>query len=439
MYWYISFLRPPPVSLSLPCESITISPQVANDLRTETRYEPTDIYYTWQRTFPSLDAPLKCQHIATYVPYQSIEVALPEGFAVGNQWRLGLFPSEASDPSYLSALSGDDVGVIGVWSEPITINQGESSTGPIRRLERSRDKEYGKESSKETSKNGKESGKGKDQGDKQSRIWREWRLDKKKHARVLRIVEHTSFDLDKAIWDSGLALSSWLWKYLVLQPKEIIHPSVQPVLDILRSQGGTAATYPLNILELGTGTGLVSIALALALSRLDNSQCQAQITATDLPSAISLMDENIAANNLGPSPLTSPAISPSADNSRISATANAQDSVTVETQVLDWDSPLPSWISGAAGQSARWPDLIIAADVTYNTASFPSLLSTLTALLLPQGDERPYFLLAYKQRDAAERELWGMLDDKGIKVDLVALVQGAEEEGEVEIWVGRAK
>jgi len=35
MYWYLSFLRPPPVSVSKGTKTITITPQVANDLRTE--------------------------------------------------------------------------------------------------------------------------------------------------------------------------------------------------------------------------------------------------------------------------------------------------------------------------------------------------------------------------------------------------------------------
>lgn len=35
MYWYLSFLRPPPVYLSLPADGVVITPQVANDLRTE--------------------------------------------------------------------------------------------------------------------------------------------------------------------------------------------------------------------------------------------------------------------------------------------------------------------------------------------------------------------------------------------------------------------
>jgi len=80
-----------------------------------------------------------------------------------------------------------------------------------------------------------------------------------------------------------------------------------------------------------------------------------------------------------------------------------------------------------------------AADVTYNTASFPSLLSTLTSLLKPENGKRPDFLLAYKQRDAAERDLWGLLDAKGIKLELIDTVQGCSAEGAVEIWMGHAR
>lgn len=74
-----------------------------------------------------------------------------------------------------------------------------------------------------------------------------------------------------------------------------------------------------------------------------------------------------------------------------------------------------------------------AADVTYNTASFPALVRTLSALL--KGDTP--LLLAYKQRDAGERDLWRMLEEEGIQAHLVDTVQGAEEVGETEVWVMR--
>jgi hypothetical protein len=86
--------------------------------------------------------------------------------------------------------------------------------------------------------------------------------------------------------------------------------------------------------------------------------------------------------------------------------------------------------------------LFSAADVTYNTASFPHLLKTLCALLKATSHivagKQPVVLLAYKQRDVAEKGLWALLDDEGIIMEPVSTVRGAEEEGPVEIWIGRA-
>jgi protein N-lysine methyltransferase METTL21D len=63
------------------------------------------------------------------------------------------------------------------------------------------------------------------------------------------------------------------------------------------------------------------------------------------------------------------------------------------------------------------------ADVTYNTSSFPALLRTLTSLLALSDHRRqcvggpgahepidgPLVLLAYKERDPGERQLWDMM------------------------------
>ena len=81
-----------------------------------------------------------------------------------------------------------------------------------------------------------------------------------------------------------------------------------------------------------------------------------------------------------------------------------------------------------------------AADVTYNTASFPSLISTLTAVLKPSAPtvRSPSLLLAYKERDPAERALWELLEAEGISMEKVEEIVGADAEGAVEIWVGKA-
>lgn len=115
------------------------------------------------------------------------------------------------------------------------------------------------------------------------------------------------------------------------------------------------------------------------------------------------------------------------------------------------------------------------ADVTYNTSSFPALLRTLASLLAlgnnaqshrdrdsgssPQvqeekadrdHDERecasgqwhgsePLVLLAYKERDPAERQLWDMMTrETGIVLECVGRQAGAGGLP-VEIWLGERK
>lgn len=135
----------------------------------------------------------------------------------------------------------------------------------------------------------------------------------------------------------------------------------------------------------------------------------------------------------------------------------ADEGLCVHARVLDWDQPLPAWISDDSRDvGKRWPSLIMcgsfcppkqrdiadicsSADVTYNTASFPSLVRTLTALLRPASpdEKQPMLLLAYKQRDPGERELWKMLEDVGIVMRLADTIEGADGgEGAVEIWLG---
>lgn len=105
---------------------------------------------------------------------------------------------------------------------------------------------------------------------------------------------------EQKIWDSGLALSSWLWRHLSkAKTGESSKPAPdllsRKVVDLLREDEEGAV---LRILELGeqsfslssltrmktfcsgSGTGLVSIALALALRQATTAE--AMITATDL-------------------------------------------------------------------------------------------------------------------------------------------------------------
>ena len=118
------------------------------------------------------------------------------------------------------------------------------------------------------------------------------------------------------------------------------------------------------------------------------------------------------------------------------------------------------------------------ADVTYNTSSFPALLRTLASLLdlndaqshrdddVPNDavcdddsdpgsrekavrdcefereyghDSDPLVLLAYKERDPAERQLWDMMArETGIVLECVGRRAGAGGLP-VEIWLGKRK
>ncbi|GMK59092.1 hypothetical protein CspeluHIS016_0701070 [Cutaneotrichosporon spelunceum] len=384
MYWYISFLRPPPVGLGLPSDGVVITPQVANDLRTELREEPTPISYVWQRVVPPLTT--KPSELTLFDPpastYRPLTVPLPRIARAGERWRLGLFSPPHALEAPLLSLSEAEVPVMGVWSEAIELRASERpQSGPVRGV--GADKQNKAKGRRDENKGkGKESGKAKEEA-KQTRITRAWPLPPGASETHLKLVEQTSFDLDKKVWDSGLALASWLFRWL-----RGGHPHTEARNVLGRLDGARS-------LELGSGTGLVGIALSL----LDP---KAKVIATDLDSAMEIMRENVALNNLGD---------------------------RVEADVLDWDVPLPAWATNMP--------VVIAADVTYNTASFPALVETLERLLKAEADGgAPRLVLAYKQRDPGERELWTMLRDRGIGTVMVDTVQGAEERGEIEVWVG---
>ncbi|GLB43363.1 putative rhomboid family protein [Lyophyllum shimeji] len=362
MFYYISFLRPPPLQ-SAAFGNILVTPQIANDLRTEHFHDTQDIYYSWSQSSSLATSwkhgvttkPVKLTTWRQATAYKEIPVPLPPGVHDGRAWRLVLSTRMARDIEEFSVidLCAKDVGrvVFPVMSMPIQF-------GP------------------RVSKN----------GAKQEQIERGYRLRPRTDDNagvVLRLTEQTSFDLDKISPEKGL-------------------------LGHIRNALFAAGSR--NILELGAGIGITG--LSLAALRSTRSQppegVKDRIIMTDLESAMPLIEQNISAN-----------------------TIHLQNT-HVEAAVLDWDDEaLPECVQ----HLSEGFDAIIMADVTYNTASFPSLVRTLSKLVR-RGSRPPLVLLGYKERDAAERTLWDLVGKIGLKLLKVEERAGAGG-APVEVWLGK--
>ncbi|KAF9266770.1 hypothetical protein L218DRAFT_996333 [Marasmius fiardii PR-910] len=392
MFFYISFLRPPPLQ-TLPSSQIRITPQIANDLRTEPFEGSHDIYFSWS---PANDDPHSLQ---TTKPtkltiwrqenaYKEITVPLPPNVREGQKWRLVLSPTSDPRELWIDLQSKEALGKqpFSAISKPILF----------------------------TKFAGKSSG-------KQEQIERAYRFSPTLDSQdggsgevTLRITEQTSFDLDKKVWDSGIGLSSWLTS---LAAKKI--EGLEKIHDILFSPA------PRKILELGAGTGIVSLVLSALRSSLLPSSLDSEpngncVITTDLPSAMPLLEHNISRNyhlflNTHLTPLP---------------------------KVLDWDEDLPDFVSNISGNLDVIMYLLLRdvgtrmADVTYNTSSFPALIRTLSDLIsLNPTNKPPVIVMGYKERDAAERSLWDMAQEIDIRFEKVAEMPGAGGIP-IEIWIG---
>ncbi|TIB77079.1 hypothetical protein E3Q22_03224 [Wallemia mellicola] len=175
--------------------------------------------------------------------------------------------------------------------------------------------------------------------DKHSRIQRSFMFEKS----LIHILEDTSYDLDKVgdncwrwqlvnmfqkLWDSGLAMSAILTEKISSEKYNFF--------------GGSSK--PLRIMELGTGTGILSITLAALLEKTPHKHT---IVATDLAPALPLLKQNVDRN---------------------SRLFNKND---VFVRELAWGSQSPL--------EKEHFDVIIAADVAYNTSSFPMNAVAVTA------------------------------------------------------------
>ncbi|EKM81929.1 hypothetical protein AGABI1DRAFT_70466 [Agaricus bisporus var. burnettii JB137-S8] len=395
MFFYISFLRPPPIQAA-PLGTILITPQISNDLRTEPYEASQDIFYSWM-PYPQANPtttssaivglkttkPAKLTTYRNVSAYKEIPVPVPPGVREGQRWQLILSPSAGTAPLrpgyYTVDMRDPAVGnaVLPVISMPILF-----------------------------------SAKGlKGNAKKQEKIERMYLISSLSPSteeitheftptRELKITEQTSFDLDKKIWDSGIGLSSWLVDFQQLD-KNKRNWSLGIVWDALFSQEIRC------MVELGAGTGIVSLTIASLRAQFSTAEHKSdEIIATDLESAIPLLKQNIDSN-----------VSLYSHN-------------IPEAEILDWeDGELPSSI-----RSLERLDVILMSDVTYNTSSFPALLKTVSKLVKLR--EPPIIILGYKERDEAERDVWIMLEERGIRLEKIGQRLGAAKPG-VEIWFGQ--
>ncbi|KAI0028326.1 putative methyltransferase-domain-containing protein [Vararia minispora EC-137] len=371
MFYYLSFLRPPPHAS--PHAPITLTPQVSNDLRTESFPGAADIFFHWRDIASDalLTPPAKLTTWRATTAYKPLAVPPPPR-AVPCVLVLAPTPAPSADAVDLRS---SDCGrlPLPVRSLPITF------------------------------------GSTKQQNRKQEAIERVFVLSSKQP--LLRIRERTSFDLDKKLWDSGLGLAAWLVQQFAGR---------DPAAGVLQATlwDTLYCARRCRAIELGAGTGMVSLVLAALRSVRSDAdvdtgglELQTEILSTDLPSSLELMEHNIAANR--------------ALFARSPPVARA----------LNWEEEIPVDVRDGGGFDVVMR--VCMADVTYNTASFPALVSTLSVLLMLDPTAPPLVLLAYKERDSAERDLWDILRiEAGLALEKVGSCAGAGGQ-EVEIWLGR--
>lgn len=128
---------------------------------------------------------------------------------------------------------------------------------------------------------------------------------------------------------------------------------------------------------------------------------------TDLPEATDILTQNLSPSTLNPRTKSS-----------------------LDHQVLDWASPLPSNV-----KETKW-DLVVVADCTYNPDVVPDLVQTLKRI--GEGNKDVVVLLAMKVRHDSEMIFFELMDEGGFvikeKCALPLPVLGGEDE-EIEIFV----
>jgi len=187
----------------------------------------------------------------------------------------------------------------------------------------------------------------------------------------VRIAEQTGETIIRHIWDAGIILSAALTCNPISNLPDELRQFVRPIFS----------EPAMKVLELGTGVGILGISIARAFP-------STTVVMTDLLDAQSLVDENTCTN----------------------AKTHPQMLRNALFRALDWEErPFPEWTVREKF------DLIVMADVTYNTATFVALADTLEHLL-STGSKGGRVLCCGKRRHDEEEGFWRLVREKGFVI-----------------------
>lgn len=189
---------------------------------------------------------------------------------------------------------------------------------------------------------------------------------------LLRIAEQSGETIIRHVWDAGIIFSAAMSYY----PTSSLPDELEKFISLIIMR------HPMKVLELGTGVGILGITIAA-------SNPLTQVILTDLPDAQPLVEENI----------------------HINSSKHPHLKRNVSFCSLDWEErPFPRWVTEDKF------DLIVMADVTYNTATFNALADTLQYLLF-HGSPGARIICCGKRRHNEEEGFWRIVRDRGINIE----------------------
>ncbi|KAG9254739.1 UPF0665 family protein c [Emericellopsis atlantica] len=208
------------------------------------------------------------------------------------------------------------------------------------------------------------------------------------HTPSLQIVEDIGEpkSLARHVWDGGIVAVCGLAE---TAQRTVTRSSrgecLRAITDVL------ASSKPLNILELGCGVGLLGLGFAAASAQIRSStEHERTVLMTDLQDA----EEQVRANI---------------------ERASTEPGINLDFESLDWEQGRHGHFGSAV--KARYWDLIMFSDCTYNVDVLPALVGTLSALhemnAAHSGKGPTRLFMATKPRHSSEDEVFALLANNG--------------------------